>query len=113
HDFDTARYFLGDVVSVVAIGQSLDPALKDSGDFDGAIVTLANAEGATATITNSRHCASGYDQRLEVFGDRATVNADNVRPTTVRVSTSDLTDAQDPYLDFFLARYEQAYTNEL
>lgn len=113
HDFDTARYFLGDVVSVVAIGQNLDPALKDSGDFDGAIVTLANAEGATATITNSRHCASGYDQRLEVFGDRATVNADNVRPTTVRVSTSDLTDAQDPYLDFFLARYEQAYTNEL
>lgn len=113
HDFDTARFFLGDIVTVVAIGQNLDPALKDTGDYDGAVITLTNAEGATATITNSRHCASGYDQRLEVFGDRGTLNADNVRPTTVRLSTDSSTDAQDPYLDFFLTRYEAAYSAEL
>ncbi|MGO1402973.1 MAG: inositol 2-dehydrogenase [Flaviflexus sp.] len=113
HDFDTARFFLGDIKTVVAIGQNLDPALKDTGDFDGAVITLTNAEGATATITNSRHCASGYDQRLEVFGDRATLNADNIRPTTVRISNGTVTDGQDPYLDFFLARYEAAYSVEL
>nr|WP_241698404.1 inositol 2-dehydrogenase [Flaviflexus huanghaiensis] len=113
HDFDMARHFLGDIVSVVAIGQNLDPALEQTGDFDGAIVTLVNSEGRTATITNSRHCAAGYDQRLEVFGSNGTLNADNVRPTTVRVSTADSTDAQDPYLDFFLSRYEDAYRREL
>lgn len=113
HDFDMARFFLGDITSVVAIGQNLDPALKDTGDFDGAIITLTNAEGTTATITNSRHCSSGYDQRLEVFGDRATVNADNIRPTTVSVSTGTATAAKDPYLDFFLTRYEAAYSAEL
>lgn len=113
HDFDMARHFLGDIVSVVAIGQNLDPALAQTGDFDGAVITLVNAEGRTATITNSRHCAAGYDQRLEVFGERGTLNADNVRPTTVRVSNAELTDAQDPYLDFFLTRYEEAYIREL
>lgn len=113
HDFDTARFFLGDITSVVAIGQHLDPVMKDTGDYDGVVITLTNAEGATATITNSRHCASGYDQRLEVFGNRGTLNADNIRPTTVRVSTDTSTDAQDPYLDFFLTRYEAAYSAEL
>jgi myo-inositol 2-dehydrogenase (EC 1.1.1.18) len=113
HDFDTARYFLGDIVSVSAVGQHLDPDLADTGDFDGAVVTLVNARGSVATITNSRHCASGYDQRLEAFGPRGALLAENVRPTTVRRSTAEATDAQDPYLDFFLARYEQAYAHEL
>jgi myo-inositol 2-dehydrogenase/D-chiro-inositol 1-dehydrogenase len=113
HDFDTARYFLGDIATVSALGQHLDPELADTGDFDGAIVTLANAAGVSATITNSRHCASGYDQRLEAFGTLGSLTADNVRPTTVRRNTATLTEAQDPYLDFFLERYEAAYAREL
>lgn len=48
-----------------------------------------------------------------MFGDRATLNADNIRPTTVRISNGTVTDGQDPYLDFFLARYEAAYSVEL
>ena len=113
HDFDTARYFLGDIAEVGAVGMNMDPDLADTGDFDGAVVTLVNAAGTVATITNSRHCAPGYDQRLEAFGSTGVLNADNVRPTTVRLSDASHTDAQDPYLDFFLTRYEQAYTNEL
>ncbi|QJC21097.1 inositol 2-dehydrogenase [Arcanobacterium buesumense] len=113
HDFDTARFFLGDIVSVYAVGQNLDPELADTGDFDGAVITLTNSEGAIATITNSRHCSSGYDQRLEVFGDKATINGDNLRSTQVRVSNGEHTDAKDVYLDFFLERYEEAYAHEL
>ncbi|MBM7824678.1 myo-inositol 2-dehydrogenase/D-chiro-inositol 1-dehydrogenase [Arcanobacterium pluranimalium] len=113
HDFDTARYFLGDVTSVFAVGQHLDPNLADTGDYDGVVIVLTNSAGKTATITNSRHCASGYDQRLEVFGNKATLNAENIRPTTVRVSNGTTTDAQDPYLDFFLTRYTEAYAEEL
>jgi len=113
HDFDTARFFLGDIATVSATGQHLDPELADTGDFDGAVITLTNAAGATATITNSRHCASGYDQRLEAFGTLGSVAADNVRATTVRRNTATVTEAQDPYLDFFLQRYEAAYATEL
>jgi len=32
HDFDEARFFLGEIVSVNAIGQKLDPALADVDD---------------------------------------------------------------------------------
>jgi len=113
HDFDTARFFLGDVTSVTATGQHLDPALAGSGDFDGAVIVLQTATSAVATIVNSRHCATGYDQRLEAFGPKGSILAENHRPTTVRLSTAASSDAQDPYLDFFLERYADAYREEL
>ena len=77
------------------------------------MIVLANAAGKAATIINSRHCVTGYDQRLEAFGNRGSVTADNVRPTTVHVNTAGASDAQDLYLDFFLDRYVDAYAREL
>lgn len=113
HDFDTARFFLGDIVEVHAVGQNLDPAIKETGDYDAAVVTLRAASGAVATIINNRHCASGYDQRLEASGRDGALFAENVRATTVRLSNAEVTDAQEPYLDFFLERYADAYRLEL
>lgn len=113
HDFDMARFLLGDIVSVSAVGQSLDPSLADTGDFDGALITLTNAAGASATITNSRHCATGYEQRLEAFGPLGALAVENVRATTVRRSTASYSNAEEPFLDFFLSRFEAAYAGEL
>jgi len=113
HDFDTARFFLGDVAEVTATGQHLDPELADTGDFDGAVIVLRSASGAAATIINSRHCATGYDQRLEAFGPEGAILAENQRPTTLQVSGRESSDAKAPYLDFFLERYADAYRAEL
>ena len=113
HDFDTARFFLGEITEVYAAGQNLDPAIKETGDFDAAVVTLRAASGAVATIINNRHCASGYDQRLEASGRDGALFAENIRATTVRLSNAEVTDAQEPYLDFFLERYADAYRLEL
>ena len=113
HDFDTARFFLGEMTEVYAAGQNLDPAIRETGDFDAAVVTLKAASGAVATIINNRRCASGYDQRLEASGRDGALFAENVRPTTVRLSNAEVTDAQEPYLDFFLERYADAYRLEL
>ena len=113
HDLDTARFFLGDIVEVHAVGQNLDPAIEEVGDFDAAVVTLRAASGAVATIINNRHCASGYDQRLEASGRDGALLAENVRATTVRLSNAEVSDAQEPYLDFFLERYADAYRLEL
>ena len=48
HDFDTARFFLGDITEISAVGMNMDPELADTGDFDGAVVTLVNAAGTVA-----------------------------------------------------------------
>jgi len=108
HDFDMARFFLGDIVEVHAYEE-----IREAGDFDAAVVTLKNADGVVATIVNNRKCSAGYDQRLEAQGSTGTLNADNIRATTVRLSNAEVTDAAEPYLDFFLQRYADAYRIEL
>ncbi|HLS49143.1 MAG TPA: inositol 2-dehydrogenase [Actinomycetaceae bacterium] len=113
HDFDTARFFLGEIVEVRAVGQQLDPAVAAAGDFDAAVTTLVAASGAVATIINSRHCATGYDQRLEAFGPDGTLEAVNHTATAVRSNTATSSGAAGPYLDFFLQRYAEAYSLEL
>ena len=66
------------------------PAIKDTGDFDAAVVTLKAASGAVATIINNRHCASGYDQRLETSGREGALLAENIRATTMRLSNTEV-----------------------
>jgi myo-inositol 2-dehydrogenase / D-chiro-inositol 1-dehydrogenase len=113
HDLDMARFLLGDIVEVRAVGQHLDPEIAAAGDFDAAVVTLVAASGAVATVINSRHCATGYDQRLEAFGARGSLEVTNQTATTVRLSTATVSGAANPYLDFFLQRYADAYRLEL
>ena len=114
HDFDMARFFLGDVVEVSATGANLvDPAIAEAGDIDSAVVVLRGGSGALATITNSRRASYGYDQRLEAFGSDAMLSVANQLPTSVRYSGAGLTEAAEPYLNFFLDRYTAAYSAEL
>jgi len=78
HDFDMVRFFLPDIVEVKASGQNvIEPFIEEVGDFDSAVVTLRSSSGAIATIVNSRRCDFGYDQRLEVFGERGMLQAGN------------------------------------
>ncbi len=113
HDFDMVRFFLDDIVEVVAIGTNADEAIKEQGDFDQVIVTLKSSDGRMATIINSRTCAFGYDQRLEAFGSEGSLSADNLTTTAVRKATSDQTEAKSRIMDFFLDRYVDAYRLEL
>ena len=114
HDFDMARYFLGDVVEVQAMGANLiADYIADAGDIDSAVVVLRGVDGALCQITNSRRCVFGYDQRLEAFGENAMLSATNQLPTSVRRSDATSTEAAEPYLNFFLDRYTPAYRAEL
>lgn len=114
HDFDMARYIMdSEVVEVSAAGTVLvDEAIGQAGDIDTAIVTLKFANGALGVIDNSRQAVYGYDQRLEVFGNKGAAQADNNRPTSVEVSTADHVTKEKP-LYFFLERYTQAYIDEV
>ncbi|MFL6560657.1 MAG: inositol 2-dehydrogenase [Bacillus sp. (in: firmicutes)] len=114
HDFDMARYIMGsEVVEVFANGTVLvDPGIGEAGDIDTAVITLKFANGALGVIENSRRAAYGYDQRLEIFGDKGAAHADNNRANTVEVSTAEHVSKEKP-LYFFLERYTQAYIDEV
>jgi myo-inositol 2-dehydrogenase / D-chiro-inositol 1-dehydrogenase len=114
HDFDMARFFLGEVTEVQATGANLiEPYIAEAGDVDSALVTLRGAGGELCQITNSRRCAFGYDQRIEAFGAAGMLSVGNHTATSVRLSGAAGTETAPPYLNFFLDRYATAYAAEL
>ena len=114
HDFDMARFFVPDIVEVTARGaQQFSTVIAEAGDYDAAVVTLRGAGGELITITNSRHCAYGYDQRIEAFGSSGLLEVGNVGPTIVRAYGAESVEGSAPYHTFFLERYAEAYRLEL
>jgi myo-inositol 2-dehydrogenase / D-chiro-inositol 1-dehydrogenase len=114
HDLDMARYLAGEIVEVQAMGGNLvDLAIGALGDIDSAILLLRAASGALVHINNSRRCVYGYDQRIEAFGAKGMLQAQNRHPTTVEFWGEGRTGAQDAVLDFFIARYRESYDAEI
>lgn len=114
HDFDMARFQAGsEVTKVFAAGASLvDPEIGEAGDVDTAIVTLTFENGAMAVIDNSRRAAYGYDQRVEVFGSKGSIEAHNDRETNTILRTEEAV-TQDKPLYFFLERYMDSFVQEM
>lgn len=116
HDLDIGRWLLGEEpVELTAIASRLiDPALMEKyDDYDTAMVQMQTASGKQCHINNCRQAVYGYDQRIEVFGSTGMLQMDNLRATTIRRWSQDVTDAREPLLNFFLERYQQAYKSEL
>ncbi len=114
HDFDMVRYLTGsEVIEVYACGDALvNPAIRDAGDIDTAVMTLRLANGAMAVIDNSRKAAYGYDQRAEVFGSKGQVAVTNDTPSTAVISTAEGVTGEKP-LYFFLERYMASFSKEI
>lgn len=114
HDLDMARSFLPDIVEVTAHGSNLfDQGIESLGDYDSVQITLRAHSGALVSIANSRHCASGYDQRLEAFGPGGMLEVANATDTLVRRSNAAGTGTAGAFQPFFLERYARAYAAEL
>lgn len=114
HDFDMARFFVGDVVEVSAQGYNqFSPEIEQLGDFDSTAIALRSANNQSVVITNSRHAAYGFDQRMEALCSNGMVRVDNVTDTEVRVFADSAVEARQPYQNFFLERYMDSYRLEL
>lgn len=115
HDFDMARAILRqELISVTAHGSSLvDPEIGRLGDIDTASVTMLAEDGTIVTILNSRHCAYGFDQRIEAFGSEGMVLSDNPRQSGLRSFTPDHPGSPAPILEFFMERYGDSYAAEI
>lgn len=113
HDFDMVRYLSGsEVEEVSAVGACLvNPEIGKAGDVDTCIITLKFANGALGVIDNSRQAVYGYDQRIEVFGSKGCITADNETPNNTTLYTADAVTKEKP-LWFFLERYNDAFIAE-
>src|SRR5262245_3048900 len=80
HDFDLARWFMGDVESVSAVGALLAyPEMATIGDIDNAIATLVFADGRLGMIDLTRKGVYGYDISTELLGDAGTLRGGYLR----------------------------------
>ncbi len=115
HDFDTARWMLGEEpTEVMAFGSRLvDPTLDELPDFDSVMVLLRTASGKQCHINGCRQAVYGFDQRVEVFGSKGMLLNENHRQTSLRRWTATATEAREPLLDFFLERHADSYKVEL
>jgi myo-inositol 2-dehydrogenase/D-chiro-inositol 1-dehydrogenase len=113
HDFDMARFQVGEVDEIYAIGDVLvAPELKQTNDVDTNIITLKFADGTLGVIDNSRQAVYGYDQQLEVFCSNGTAKAENeLEHTTLLGTEKGFQSARLPY--FFIQRYAACYVDEV
>lgn len=115
HDLDMAAYLVNSpICEVYAAGNLVyEPKLAQYHDVDLAMVQLRFVNGALGVIENSRKTAYGYDQRVEVFGDKGYLKAENNHDSNVIYTTSDVYNAKTLPQYFFLERYQQSYINEM
>lgn len=113
HDFDMARWLLGEEVAEVYASASVlvDPEIGAAGDADTAKTILRTGSGRLCVISSSRRSGYGYDQRIEAFGSKGMIRAQNQLETTVETWGEGGASA-DRFQNFFLDRYAVAYARE-
>ncbi|HTP98970.1 MAG TPA: inositol 2-dehydrogenase [Casimicrobiaceae bacterium] len=114
HDFDMVRWLTGDEpVEVYArTAVMLDEKDNPHRDPDTAIAVLTMAGGALVHVNSSFRATYGYDQRIEVFGEKGMLVSRNHQATGLeRYDASGI--RQDPLLRFFIERYAESYVREI
>jgi myo-inositol 2-dehydrogenase/D-chiro-inositol 1-dehydrogenase len=112
HEFDIARFLVGEVQSVFAAGAvrfSQDAA--ELGDVDTATTILNFENGALGVIENSRRAVYGYDIVTEVFGEAGKLVVQAERKTPLRFFREGGSEQDHHY--FFMDRFRDAFRAEL
>jgi inositol 2-dehydrogenase len=112
HDFDLARWFMGEVNTVSTVGATIAyPELATVGDIDNAVTSLVFASGKLGVVDLSRSGIYGYDIATEILGSEGTVRIGYLRETPVMVLTKNSV-AHDT-VPYFMERFRDAYTTQL
>ncbi len=112
HDFDLARWYMGEVAAVQAIGGLLAyPELGAVGDIDNAVISLIFASGRLGVIDITRNGIYGYDITAELLGTKGTLRVGYLRETPVMVMTKGM--VSHDTVPYFMERFGDAYTAQL
>jgi len=112
HDFDLARWFLGDVKSVYSVGGVLAyPEMRDIGDPDNSMTNMTFANGCIGVVSLSRNGVFGYSIQTEIVGTEGTLLIGREQETPLLVMTKDGI-AHDTVPGFY-ERFESSYISQL
>ena len=112
HDFDLARFLVGEIEEVSAWGANLiDDRFAEGGDIDTAVTMLRFESGALGVVEMSRRSAWGYDIRTEVAGHDGKVVVEAAQKTTATFSRR--FGFEGDHYESFPDRFHEAYQAEL
>ncbi len=113
HDLDMVNFLCeAEVIDIAIISDALyEPRLKELNDCDTALISLKLGNGAVVAIDVSRESGVGYDQRIEILGQKGMLKVDNQYPTTLSHSHQHGRYADLPHYSF-VERYREAYKQQ-
>lgn len=113
HDFDLARWLMGDEVKRVYTEGALlaCPELQAVGDIDNAITSLLFEGGAVGDVEVSRNAFYGYDIRTEVLGTDGSVAIGYDRQTPMLIKTRQ--GVQHDFVPYIMERFGDAYLAQI
>ncbi len=112
HDFDMARFLVGEVVEVYVIGGNyIYDELKAKGDLDVVSIAFKFDNGAQGLIHGTRKFPYGYELRTEVYGSEGVIYVGSNIDNMFAIGTKQgLTYFGAPW---FEKRFYEAYIEEL
>ncbi len=112
HDMDLARWLIGEVAEVQALGGALtDPNLAAHNLHDTAVAILRFESGAFGTIEMARSTAYGHEVRTEVLGSKGKISIERDQRGDLR--TYDASGGNFDRPRGFEERFAQAYLREI
>ncbi|MGB7148563.1 MAG: Gfo/Idh/MocA family oxidoreductase [Terriglobales bacterium] len=113
HDFDLARWLMGDEVFQVHAytTSAIRPEVAKYGDVVASVVNLQYRQGAIGNIESYAQAVYGYDVRTEIVGSEGSILVGSLdRTPTVFLSSQG---GERMLADHFLSRFADAYLAEV
>lgn len=113
HDFDLARWMMGDEVASVHsfTTSTVRPEVARYGDVVASVVNLQYRKGAIGNVESYAQAVYAYDVRTEVIGDKGSVFIGSLdRTPAVFLSARG---GEHMLADHFLTRFAEAYLAEM
>lgn len=112
HDFDTARFFFGEVEEVYAIGTAVrDKSLKKHGLFNLAVATMRFKNGAVGTVENALNTSYGYEIVADILGEKGKFHLEKKQQLHYEFWSEHGVSHDYPF--YFDQRFPEAYANEV
>lgn len=112
HDFDLARWFMGEVASVYSTAGVLGyPEMKEIGDYDNAITNLRFKNGTIGSVNLGRKAVHGYAIYTEIAGTEGTIQIGYDRETPILVMTENA--VTHDCVPAYHERFENAFVVQL